>query len=152
MATVYSKPILRSMRVGDRISFIRKLRHLSQPEFARKTGLITSNGRNLICRYERTDRIPKPYKLECFAEVLDINIRMIEPYDFSDPSDIYYVMLWMEELCPNFTLNRHRMDGDMNESQRVLTGRFMSWQYMKKKYENDEISYDEYWNWKLKKE
>ncbi|MBR0131479.1 MAG: helix-turn-helix transcriptional regulator [Lachnospiraceae bacterium] len=152
MPTVYSKPMLTSLKQGARIAFIRKLRHISQPEFARLTGNMTSTGRNLICRYERTNRTPKPFKLKRFAEVLDVNIRMIEKYDFSNPADLFYVMLWMEELCPNFTIERHRLEGTMNESQRVLSEKYLEWQTMKKKYDTGKISFDEYWNWKLKKD
>lgn len=39
---------------------------------------------------------------------------------------------------------------DSNDTQRCLAKRCKEWKKMQRKYRNNEISYEEYWDWKMK--
>ena len=149
MKLMYGKPNLKDLSVGSRIAFVRQLRRISRKDLAHRLGLSEENGKRIMSRYERAVRLPADEKLKKIADILDINIRMIEEYDLNDPQDLYYLMLWLEELCPNFTLTRQLIVPPENETQRVLSEKYFQWHEMRRKYRNNEISYDEYWRWKL---
>jgi len=40
------------------------------------------------------------------AEVLNINKDMLKCYDYKDPMDIVYFLLWIEEVSPYYVLNK----------------------------------------------
>ncbi len=149
MGLIYSKPKLKSLSVGSRIGFVRQLRRISRKELALKIGLGEKNAKRIMSRYERSKKIPKDDKLQKRAEILNINVSMIRPNDFSERSDLYYLMLWAEELCTNFIMRRSYPADSENETQRFFSEHYGQWRKMRKKYMNNEISYEEYWDWKL---
>ena len=36
------------------------------------------------------------------AKILNVSYSSIKQYDFKDINDIFYILMWMEELYPNF--------------------------------------------------
>ena len=94
--------------------------------------------------------MPEDKKLEKIAEILRVNTRLIRPYDLNDSEDLYYIMLWLEELCPNFTVTRQSVADAVNDTQKYLSERYFRWHEMRKKYRTHEITYDEYWEWKAR--
>ncbi len=152
MILAYEKPRLKDLTVGSRIVFIRRLRNMTRKELALKIGLSEENAKRIMSRYERSVRLPADDKLKRIAEILNVNIRMISEFDLDDPKDLYYLMLWQEELCPNFTLTRQAAVKPENETQRFISRKYYRWHEMKRKYRNHEITYGEYWDWKLTRE
>lgn len=149
MAVYYSNPKLKSLTQGSRIAFIRQLRRMSQQTFGEKIGMSREHLRSRICRYEKHDRDIKPDRLRKMAEVLDVNIKMIERWDFRDPEQLYYMMLWFEELCPGMILRKNSIVTPENETYRALLEKYAEWREMKTKYVKGSISYEEYLSWKL---
>jgi len=149
MAVYYSLPKLKSLTQGSRIAFIRQLRHMSQQTFGEKIGIHSDGIRNLVCRYERKDRDIKRDRLKKMAEVLDVNIKMIERWDFRDPEQLYYELLWIEELCPGMILRKDSSDNPENGTYKVLLEKHTEWRKMKTKYVKGSITYEEYLDWKL---
>jgi len=149
MALIYSKPRLKNLSVGSRIAFVRQFRRMTRHELALKIGLSKKNAKRIMARYERSKKVPKEDKLQKIAEILNINVRLISPYDFSEPSDLFYLMLWAEELCPNFILRKSYSTDPENMTQSYFLEHYDQWRKMRKKYMNNEISYEEYWDWKL---
>ncbi len=144
----YSRPRLKDLSVGARISFLRQWRRITRQELAIRTGHGEANGKRIMSRYERNVILPEDKKLEKMAEILNINTQLIRPYDLNDPEDLYYIMLWLEELCPNFTVTRQSVADAANATQKYLSERYFRWHEMRKKYRTHEITYDEYWEWK----
>lgn len=150
MNLVYGKPNLKDLTVGSRIAFLRQFRRISRRDLALMIGLSEENAKRIMSRYERAVRLPADDKLKKIADILDVNMRMISEYDLDDPKDLYYLMLWLEELCPNFTLTRQAVVDPENKTQEFLSEKYFQWHEMKRKYRNHEISYEDYWEWKLK--
>ena len=64
-------------------------------------------------------------------------------YDFKNINDIFYVLMWMEELYPNFGF---RMDLPNNNK---FNNALLEWNNMKVMRNNKSISYEQYLDWKL---
>lgn len=150
MTTVYTRPILKSLMQGSRIAFIRQMRHMTQEELGQAIGLRGDNTRRLICRHEKHNRSPKEPKLTLMAEAMRVNKNLIKEYDFKSPEDLYYVLLWTEELFKDFTITGSKLPFDSNDTQRCLAKRCKEWKKMQRKYRSNEISYEEYWDWKMR--
>ena len=62
MRLLYSKPELRDLSQGSRISFARQFRFMSQHELADKLGITGDNKRRTMTRYEKCERNANPLK------------------------------------------------------------------------------------------
>ena len=151
MVVYYSHPVLKSLSQGDRIAFARQLKRMSQQKLGEKIGIKSNRVRNLVCRMERKDRNIKPERVRKIAEVLKVNPKMLERWTFRDPEDLYYEMLWVEELCPDFIFrNTVRID-PKNPTHKALSEKYTEWKEMRRLYGDGKIEYEEYWDWKLGK-
>ena len=96
-----------------------------------------------MTRYERGDRNPKEDRTKEIAKILEVNYHSIKKYDFKEPSDIFYLFMWMEEIYPNFGFKMNIQEDDR------INRAFITWSNMKNKRNNNEITYEEYIEWKL---
>ena len=127
MYTFYTYPELKDLSAGSRIAFVRKFRRT-------------------MTRYEKVERNPKEERTREIVNILDVSYNSIKYYDFSNKSDFFYLLMWIEELYPNF-------DFKMNlQSDEKISNTFIEWNEMKRKRLNEEITYEEYIEWKLKYE
>ena len=55
-----------------------------------------------MTRYEKGERNPKEERTREIANILDVSYNSIKYYDFSNKSDLFYLLMWIEELYPNF--------------------------------------------------
>ena len=74
---------------------------------------------------------------------------MIERWSFRDPEQLYYELLWFEELCPGITLRKDDISNIKNDTFKTLMQKYPEWREMKTRYVKGKITYDEYLNWKL---
>ena len=146
MRIVYSKPSLKNLSQGERISYIRQLRMMSQDEVSDKLGLTGECKRRTMTRYERGDRNPKQYRLKELSNILQVNINSIKQYDFKKIIDIIYFLLWLEELIPNIQIEFEETNLNRNEELKLF---FEQWKKMKLKRRKKEISYFQYTDWKF---
>lgn len=98
MNYVYLKPELENLSQGERISFARQMRRMTQDEVSEKLGLTGECKRRSMTRYERGDRIPKEDRLLEIANILNVNVKCLKEYDFRNDEDMIYILLWMEEI------------------------------------------------------
>ena len=105
MRLLYSKPELRDLYQGSRISFARQFRFMSQHELADKLGISGDNKRRAMTRYEKGERNQKLKRLEEISSILKVNINSLKEYDFNNPIDVVYIFIWMEELIPNYVID-----------------------------------------------
>lgn len=82
MNYVYLKPELENLSQGERISFARQMRRMTQDEVSEKLGLTGECKRRSMTRYERGDRIPKEDRLLEIANILNVNVKCLKEYDF----------------------------------------------------------------------
>ena len=69
MNYVYLKPELENLSQGERISFVRQMRRMTQDEVSEKLGLTGECKRRSMTRYERGDR----YDLYTFMDGRNIS-------------------------------------------------------------------------------
>lgn len=146
MRIIYSKPSLKNLSQGERISYIRQLRMMSQDEVSDKLGLKGECKRRTMTRYERGDRNPKQYRIKELSNILQVNINSIKQYDFKKIIDIIYFILWLEELIPNIQIEFEETNLNRNEELKLF---FEQWKKMKLKRRKKEISYFQYTDWKF---
>lgn len=146
MRIIYSKPSLKNLSQGERISYIRQLRMMSQDEVSDKLGLKGECKRRTMTRYERGDRNPKSYRVEALSKILQVNINSIKQFDFKELSDIIYFLLWLEELIPNIQIEYEETFVNKNKELKLF---FEEWERMKLKRRKKEISYFQYTDWKF---
>ena len=151
MTVYYSRPRLQSLSQGDRLAFVRKFRRISQQELGERIG-IRVRARNQICRIERTSRDLRPDRLEKIAEVLNVNTNMLKRWNFENPEDLFYALLWTEALCPDFMFRYTAKQTPQNKTHAFLSERYAEWKKMRRRYLDGRISFEEYWDWKLKRE
>ena len=149
MRLIYSRPILDDLSQGSRIAFARQFRFMSQDELSDKLGITGENKRRTMTRYEKGQRNPKEDRTKIIAEILNINYNTIKKYDYRNPIDIVYTLIWLEELIPNYSIElastKNLSSADVLKIQIAID----KWNKMKSKRDKREISYKEYTNWKL---
>ena len=149
MQGYYSRPFLKSLSQGDRLTFIRQFRHVSQQELGTRIGIRGERARNQICRIERTSRNLRPDRLKKIAEALNINIAMLRRWDFENPEDLFYQSLWVEELCPDLQFRYTVPGSPQNPTHRLFKEKYKEWKVKRSLYIDGRITFDEYWEWKL---
>ena len=146
MFNFYAYPESKDLSEGSRTAFLRHFRHKSQDFVSKELGLTGECKRRTMTRYERGDRNPKEDRTKEIAKILEVNYHSIKKYDFKEPSDIFYLLMWIEELYPNFGFKMNL------QSDEKISNAFIEWNEMKKKRLNEEITYEEYIELKLKYE
>lgn len=73
----------------------------------------------------------------------------IKEYDFSNPIDVIYNLMWLEEEFPYYEINFDADSYEQTEYNEIVQNAINDWQEMKDKRENYEISDEEYLEWKL---
>jgi len=134
---------------GHRIAFIRRFRGIKRREIGAALGYKGEQMYKWIAKYENLIAEPKDERLDVLAKLLDVSVDAIRKYNFKNPSDLTYALLWAEELCPNFTLKMTKLAVPMNETQLCLELFYEEWQEQKAKYKSGEMTHDEYLEWKL---
>ncbi|MBE5812575.1 MAG: helix-turn-helix transcriptional regulator [Clostridiales bacterium] len=149
MRLVYTKPKLKDLSQGSRIAFVRQFRMFTQDDVSDKLGLTGECKRRTMTRYETGERNPKFERLKEIAEILNVNINSIKFYDYKEPLDIIYTLMWLEELLPNYNVDLYNVPNINEDSILLLKRCITEWNYMKLKRAKREISYQDYIEWKL---
>ena len=108
MRILYTKPELVDLSQGSRIAFARQFRFMTQDDVSDKLGLTGECKRRTMTRYEKGNRNPKDDRTSEIAKILDININAIKKYDYKEPIDLLYTLMWLEELIPKYQIDIYR--------------------------------------------
>lgn len=147
MRLIYLKPKLNDLSQGSRIAFVRQFRQLTQDELADKLKLNGERKRRTIANYENGMRTPKDDRLLEIANILNVKKNSIKEYDFKEPIDIIYSLMWLEELYPEYQID---LPITYYNGNTLLISKFMKeWYEMRLKRSKREITYEEYIEWKL---
>ena len=149
MRIIYSKPSLKNLYQGERISYIRQLRMMRQDEVSDRLGLTGECKRRTMTRYERGDRVPKNERLQEIANILNINVKCIKEYNFNDDEDMIYILLWMEEMFSRMNIDLAISDYYPDLREKKILNFMNEWKEMREKRLSHEITYDEYIEWKF---
>ena len=149
MRILYTKPELVDLSQGSRIAFARQFRFMTQDDVSDKLGLTGECKRRTMTRYEKGDRNPKDDRTSEIAKILDININAIKKYDYKEPIDLLYTLMWLEELIPKYQIDISKVP-NINDENIVMFKQFINeWNVMREKRNKREITYEEYIEWKL---
>ena len=149
MRILYTKPELVDLSQGSRIAFARQFRFMTQDDVSDKLGLTGECKRRTMTRYEKGKRNPKDDRTSEIAKILDININAIKKYDYKEPIDLLYTLMWLEELIPKYQIDLSKVP-NINDENIVMFKQFINeWNVMREKRNKREITYEEYIEWKL---
>ena len=149
MRLLYTKPKLRDLSQGSRIAFVRQFRMLSQDNVSDKLGLTGECKRRTMTRYEKGNRNPKDDRLNEIANILKVNTNSIKKYDYTEPIDLVYILMWMEELMPNYVIDISKVAKVDDKYTTFIRKAIDEWNVMRNKRLKRDISYEEYIEWKL---
>ena len=149
MRILYTKPELVDLSQGSRIAFARQFRFMTQDDVSDKLGLTGECKRRTMTRYEKGNRNPKDDRTSEIAKILDININAIKKYDYKEPIDLLYTLMWLEELIPKYQIDISKVP-NINDENIVMFKQFINeWNVMREKRNKRKITYEEYIEWKL---
>ena len=120
------------MTIGQRIKKIRLFRGMTQKELGNTLGFGV-HGDIRIAPYESGVRTPKEQMLIKMADVLCVQPAVFSSRVCISKNDFMQSLFWMEES---------KGGGDIYDCIR-------EWENMKSRYEDGEISEEEYFQWKL---
>ena len=149
MRIKYTKPELVDISQSSRIAFARQFRFMTQDDVSDKLGLTGECKRRTMTRYEKGNQNPKDDRTSEIAKILDININAIKKYDYKEPIDLLYTLMWLEELIPKYQIDISKVP-NINDENIVMFKQFINeWNVMREKRNKREITYEEYIEWKL---
>ena len=149
MRMLYMKPELDDLSQGSRIAFARQFRFMTQDNVSDKLGLTGVCKRRTMTRYEKGDRNPKDDRTLEISKILNVNFNAIKKYDYKNPIDVLYTLLWLEELIPRYQIDLSKVP-NINDENIIYIRKFIKeWDEMRNKRYNRKISYEEYIEWKL---
>ena len=131
MRILYTKPELVDLSQGSRIAFARQFRFMTQDDVSDKLGLTGECKRRTMTRYEKGNRNPKDDRTSEIAKILDININAIKKYDYKEPIDLLYTLMWLEELIPKYQIDISKV-ANINDENIVMFKQFINeWNVMR---------------------
>ena len=149
MQLYYFKPELEDLSQGSRIAFVRQFRFMTQDSVSDKLGLTGDCKRRTMTRYEKGDRNPKDNRTLELAKIFNVSFDSIKKYDYKNPIDLFYTLMWLEEYIPNYQIDLSKVPNIREEHIADFKDFIKEWESMRDKRKKREISYEEYIEWKL---
>ena len=132
------------MAIGERIHFFRLLRGMTQKYLGTAVGFPERSADVRLAQYETGSRKPKADLTAALAQVLDVSPQALDVPDIDSQIGLMHTLFTLEdidgELC--LTLDKH------NKSYVTMFEMLNDWRNQAEKLKNDEISEDEYNDWK----
>ena len=145
----YAKPTLKNLSQGARLEYIRRLRHMNEDDVAEYFGFGGKDPHKTFNSYETNYRGPSKGRLKEIAELYEVSVNAIKKYDFNNPIDVIYNLMWLEEEFPYYEIIIDNDSYEKTDYNEIVQNAIREWQQMRVKRENLEISEEEYHEWKL---
>lgn len=133
MRLIYTKPKLKDLSQGSRIAFIRQFRLMTQDDVSDRLGLTGECKRRTMTRYEKGGRNPTIARTKLIAELLNVNYYAIKQYNYKEPLDFIYTLLWIEELLPKYNLDLSKVPRINDNNILFLKSFFDEWNVIREK-------------------
>ncbi|WP_132226552.1 helix-turn-helix domain-containing protein [Longibaculum muris] len=91
------------MKLGQKIKFVRKRRHITQKELGLLVGFSERNAGIRITQYEKGKRQPKEEVLRKIADTLGVSLILLKSNHSNPKVNIYIDIYWTQMLCTNLT-------------------------------------------------
>ena len=130
---------------GKKLKELRLIRNLTQKELAIKSGISDAAIRN----YELGNRSPTKQQLDKIASALTCDPGAITDHNLYTNIDFYQIIF---DLETNFTLRPYRDESGMSflmSNSPEFNDFLKEWDDMRKKHYNNEISDEEFRDWKI---
>lgn len=92
-----------NIKLGQKIKFVRKRRHITQKELGLLVGFSERNAGIRITQYEKGKRQPKEEVLRKIADTLGVSLILLKSNHSNPKVNIYIDIYWTQMLCTNLT-------------------------------------------------
>ena len=131
MRILYTKPELLDLSQGSRIAFARQFRFMTQDNVSDRLGLTGECKRRTMTRYEKGERNPKDDRTLEIANILNVNYNAIKKYEYKDPIEIIYTLMWLEELISNYTIDLSSIPSINDKNILIIKKSLEEWNNMR---------------------
>ena len=83
------------------------------------------------------------------ADLYEVSVNAIKRYDFKEPLDIIYYLLWLDELLPSYHFDLSDVKDLDNDTLKIIKKFLIELDSMRSKRKKKEIKYIDYIEWKL---
>lgn len=140
------------MAIGNRIKLFRNMRNLTQKELGAKVGFPFNATDVRIAQYESEKRIPKDDMVNKLASTLDVSPAAIKVPDIDTYIGVMHTLFTLEDT---FGIKVNKIDGELcisldktNSAYLSMFEMLNSWQMEYEKFQNGEITKEEYDYWR----
>ena len=140
------------MAIGNRIKLFRNMRNLTQKELGAKVGFPFNATDVRIAQYESEKRIPKDDMVNKLASILDVSPAAIKVPEIDTYIGVMHTLFTLEDT---FGLKVNKIDGELcisldktNSAYLSMFEMLNSWQMEYEKFQNGEITKEEYDYWR----
>lgn len=140
------------MAIGNRIKLFRNMRNLTQKELGAKVGFPFNATDVRIAQYESEKRIPKDDMVNKLASILDVSPAAIKVPEIDTYIGVMHTLFALEDT---FGIKVNKIDGELcisldktNSAYLSMFEMLNSWQMEYEKFQNGEITKEEYDYWR----
>lgn len=143
------------MAIGDKIRNIRIKRDMTQKDLGLAIGFNERTADVRMAQYESGTRVPKEAVIVKIAEVLKVNADYLMAPALDKTEEIIHALIYLDELnqlkmeAEDYTTPEGEELKRIKLSLTYLDNYLEEWYEKKKSLENDGISQDEYYEWKV---
>ncbi|MDE6566327.1 MAG: helix-turn-helix domain-containing protein [Lachnospiraceae bacterium] len=141
------------MAIGERIRFMRNLRGMTQKWLGMAVGFPEKTADIRMAQYESGTRTPKSDLTNKLAEVLEVAPEALAVPDIESYNGVMHTLFTLEDLY-GLRIDKLsdevciRLDKDNGTEFLTMLEMFIAWQEQAEKYRNEDISKEEYDNWR----
>jgi hypothetical protein len=142
-----------SMAIGERIRFIRNLRGMTLKMLGKSVGFEDNTADVRMAQYEKGTRTPKADLTAKIAETLDVAPEALAVPNIENYVGVMHTLFALEDLY-GFRIDKLdgevciRLDKENGTEYLTMLEMFNDWQSNSEKYRKDEITKEEYDNWR----
>jgi len=141
--------------IGDKIKKIRVKRNMTQKDLGLAIGFNDRTADVRMAQYESGTRVPKEAVIVKIAEELKVNADYLMAPAIDKAEEIMHALIYLDELnqlkmeAEDYTTPEGEKFKRIKLSLTYLDNYLEEWYEKKKSLENNEISQDEYYEWKV---
>lgn len=143
------------MAIGDKIKKIRVKREMTQKELGLAIGFNERTADIRMAQYESGTRVPKEAVIIKIAEALKVNPDYLMAPSLTKTEEIIHTLIYLDEYnqlkmqADEYTTQEGENVKTIKLSMTALDMYLEEWYDKKKALENNEITQDEYYEWKI---
>ncbi len=141
------------MAIGERIHYFRNLRKMTMKFFGMSIGFTEKQADVRISQYESGKRTPKENVIKDMAMVLDVSPEAINVPNIDNYIGLMHTIFALEDI---YGIRIGEIEGELclrlsktnNSSYQSMYNMFSAWNHTFKKYKDEQITKEEYDQWR----